>query len=360
MMNLHNEDYNDSYYHFGKDVEAYPDAWCYVVWSRRGPGKTYSALRYPYAKGFQTLYMKRTCEDVDFICDYSGELDFDPSPWFPLNRDFGTNIRPKSISKGVGAFYEADEDNKVFGKPVNYILALNKVKSIKGIDLTNCEWMILDEFIPQTGEIVRRMEGEMLLDLYMTINRDRQKRGRKPLKLVLFANAEQISTPITNTLEIVDIMADMNATGEAYHYERGIMLHHITQDEFPMSEAEKDGLYEAMKGTAWGNKAFEGVFANNDFSNVDKVSLKNARCMIELTYKMKKFYIYLKPDGMYYMCRSANKALFSFNLDRENDQKKFYIDYDIDLRNACIDGKMKFEKYSMYDLIVNYKQLFKV
>ena len=36
---------NEKYYYFPDDLERYPDAWCYIVWSRRGPGKTYSALR---------------------------------------------------------------------------------------------------------------------------------------------------------------------------------------------------------------------------------------------------------------------------------------------------------------------------
>ena len=39
-------DFDDGYYHFYKDVIDYPDADIYVVWSRRGPGKTYSFLRY--------------------------------------------------------------------------------------------------------------------------------------------------------------------------------------------------------------------------------------------------------------------------------------------------------------------------
>ena len=40
------ENFNDTYYHFKKDVLVYPSAGMYVVWSRRGPGKTYSFLRY--------------------------------------------------------------------------------------------------------------------------------------------------------------------------------------------------------------------------------------------------------------------------------------------------------------------------
>ena len=82
MMKIDEEDYNDSYYHIGKDFEDYPESVIFFVWSRRGPGKTYSALRYPYHR-FKTLYMKRTTEDVHTICEYDGSLDMDPSPWVP-------------------------------------------------------------------------------------------------------------------------------------------------------------------------------------------------------------------------------------------------------------------------------------
>ena len=50
---------NNKYYQIQDDVAAYPDATIYIVWSRRGVGKTYSALKYPYEQGFKTVYMKR-------------------------------------------------------------------------------------------------------------------------------------------------------------------------------------------------------------------------------------------------------------------------------------------------------------
>ena len=55
-----NEDTADGYYHFSKDVFNFPEAWCYVVWSRRGPGKTYSALWRQVFGNFPIIYMKRT------------------------------------------------------------------------------------------------------------------------------------------------------------------------------------------------------------------------------------------------------------------------------------------------------------
>lgn len=354
------EDYNDGYYHFSEDLQKYPEAWCYIVWSKRGPGKTYSSLWFAY-NNYPIIYMKRTTEDVNLICS-SNTLGFDASPYVPINRDKSTNIKAKEIEKGIGGFWNYNENGEPCGLPVSYVLSLNAIKRFKGFDFSNCEWLLLDEFIPQVGEIVKRGEGEMLLDVYMTIARDRQKRGRAPLKLVLFANAEEISTPITNALEVVDIMADLNASGDPYFYdaERGIMLHHITNEEYPLKEEEKTGIYAAMKNTAWGAKAFEGSFANNDFGNVKKNNLKGYRPLIHLHYKQRDYYIYINDKGFYYMSESQAQCEFNYDLNKENDQKLFFIEHAIDLRRECIEDRFKFQKYSMYDLLMNYKKFFKI
>lgn len=360
------EDYNDGYYHLSKDLKDYPDAWCHVVWSRRGPGKTYSALRYAYDNNIPIIYIKRTVEDVNTIC--SGAADktgFDPSPYVPLNRDYGYNIKPRLIKHGVGAFYDFNEEGEAVGRPVCYVFALSGIKKIKGIELSFCDWIIFDEFIPQTGEIVRRgdIEGEQLMSLYMTVSRDRLKRGEESIKLILFANAEEISTPVTNILEIVDDMADMNAKHINHYYieDREIHLHYISLDEIPLTVEEQKGIFKGMKGTNWHTKTFTGEFANNDFSNIVKLSLKGSKPLIHLHYKNKDYYIYINPDtGIYYMCSSKNKTVFDYDLNKENGQKAFFTKHCIDLRLACINDRMKFEKYSMYDLIMNYKKFFDV
>lgn len=353
--------FNDGYYHLIDDLEAYPDAWLYVVWSKRGPGKTYSCLWHSLSSNIPIIYLKRTIEDVNLITS-SNDYGFDPSPYYPINRDHGTNVKSKKIRDGVGGFWRFDEEGNADGLPVAYVMSLNGAKKIKGFDLSRCDWMVLDEFIPQQGEIVRHAEGAMLLDLYMTVNRDRQKRGLPALKLILFANAEEISTPITNELDIIDYMADINNSGQTHLYieDREILLHHITDDEVPITDAEKHGIFKGMQGTKWHDKAFGGSFANNDFSNVQRLSLKNMKPYIHLSTRMKDYYIYYSERGIYYMCSSRADCMFEFNLEKENDQKKFYTDYCIDLRNECIEGNMKFLKYSMYDLIMNYKKFYNV
>ena len=362
-MQLPAEDYRDGYYHIGQDVEAYPDAVIFIVWSRRGPGKTYSALRYPYHK-FKTLYLKRTNKDVKTICEYSGDLDFDPSPWAPLNRDFGINVKPRLLKDGFGAFYDADADGNPVGAVINYVASLNAIKQVKGMDLSQAEWIIFDEFIPQAGEIVKKAEGEMLLDLFETVNRDRRKRGRPGLKLILFANAEEISTHITNALEVVDTMAEMQATGQNILYDesRGILFHHITTEDLPLQEIELHDMYRVMQGTAWAEKSFGGQFSGNDFSSVRKMPLKHLRCLYHIKYRRKNdAYIYLNnKTGCFYMSARPGKFLQEYDLDRENQQKKFYYDHVLQLREACINDRFLFERYSYYDLIINYTKFYDI
>lgn len=366
-MNILKEDFNDGYYHFRKDLLEYPEAAIYIIWSFRGPGKTYSLLRYCTEDKIKFIYLKRTADDIDLICAASSgvAIDFDASPFVPLNRDFGWNILPVQFKKGIGAFYNADEEGKAKGEPIGRLFALSKVKSIKGMDISEADIIILDEFIPQASEVVRKKEGEALLDLVLTTARDRMARGRAQLKLVLLANSENIACPITHTLEVMDDMAEMNNSDEKYRYleNRGILLHHILPEEAPkVSEGQKrDGFYKAMAGTQWAEKAYNGLFTNNDFSNVQSMSLKKMIPYIHIHYKQKEYYIYSREsDGILYMTFAPHPCPLNYDLDKENDQKLFWVENCQELRVDCMEGRMKFQKYSMYDLIINYKNYFKI
>lgn len=362
MINGYEENYNDGYYHIGADIEKYPEAWCFICYSRRGPGKTYSALLKCYNEGIVPIYMKRTNQDVEMIC--TANENFDASPYAPISRDYGLNIVGKIINDGLGAFYNADDEGNASGTPICYVVSLNKTAKIKGIDFSQCEWMIFDEFIPLPGEVVKQKEGEMVLSFYMTAARDREKRGLPPLKLIMFANAEEISTPITEEFEIVDLLAELNyKKDQSYIYieERGILIHHITDIEIPLNEKEKGTIFKAFKDTAWGRRAFGGEFSGNDFSNVMSKSIRKMSPYARLLYRQKNIFIYLnKESGEYYVTDSPFKnSYYDYDLNRENDQKKYWLTIGIDLRNACIDDRVKFKNYSYYNLVVNFKKIFK-
>lgn len=358
MNDLYNEDYFDGYYHLGADLEKFPDAVIYVIMSQRGPGKTYSALRYGLRTGQQLIYMKRTKDDVDLIANEGMNM----SPYEPLNRDFGINIRPRHISKGIAGFYRdgADENDP----PVSYCLALNSLKNIKGMDLTSADLMILDEFVPTLGDIqVRRTEGQMLLDCYMTASRDREMRGRPPLKLVLMSNTEQLACPIMDELELVDPTSDLIMSGESYKYieDRKILIHFIRPQEYAVtSKAQDMGMAIAMRGTSWAARAFGGEFTGNDLTNVlVQKSLKGFVCEAEVWYKRKWFYVYKNPStSEWRACRVPHKAKKTMNLETDTGVKQFYA-LCTWINTALYRGKFTADCYSIYNVCANFNKVLK-
>ena len=346
------------YYNVYDDSGEYPGAIIIIAYSRRGVGKTYGALWGALQEHKAIVYIKRTIEDINLIC--SGSAEFDTSPYVPINRDHGTNIKPKKIANGIGAFYNMDEDGDTLGAPVAYAVALSAIKNVKGIDLSHCEYMIFDEFIPQISETrVLHTEGEALLDVYATVARDREKRGRDPLKLFLFANAENIYCPVIDELQILDDIAALAISGSSKRYieDRRILIHHV--NEIEITEEEKSGIYQVMKGTAWHRKSFGGEFSKNDFSNVSKTILRKFTPLMKILYRESAFYIYRK-DQDYYICKEAsNKVPITINLNRDNDIRRFYIKYCMDIQDACTEGHVKFSDYSLYDLIMNFDKRFK-
>ena len=177
------------YYNVNNDMETYPEAIFIFTFGGRGTGKTYGALKTVIDKNMKFAFIKRTIEDVKLLTagnklgkkKEEGDASFDASPFKPLNRDFGYNIRAFSVYPGLGAFYNCDENNNAEGEPLGYITALSAVGKIKGFDLSDVDVMIFDEFCPKSFEVVSKNEDSMILDMYKTLSRDREHRGRKPL-----------------------------------------------------------------------------------------------------------------------------------------------------------------------------------
>ena len=363
------------YYDVSKDITAYPEAWCYLIIGGRGRGKTYSTLFDCMENKRDFIFIKRTMDDVDLMCSGTGnirtrseDIGVNLSPFAAINRDTGSNIQAFAIRSGIAGFWHTvtGEDGKLqpVGAPIGMIFALNGVTKYKGMELASSkyeQWIIFDEFIPNIYDRVNRKEGIQLLDFYKTVSRDRVQRGLQEVKLICLANATDIANPVFDTLEVMDIVADMQRKGihEYLDPERLIYIHVLENDAEFMEKEQQTGLYKAMGRTEWGLMSYGNNFAYNDFSSVSNKALKGYRCLAGWSYRGTDVYIYYN-DGNYYITDSRGKPAKMYYLNKENDQKAFYLDMVIDIRIACIQGYVFFKRYSYYDLIINYKKLFKV
>ena len=354
-----------AYYDIRDDLEKHPECWAYLIVGGRNTGKTYGALKYYLDENLPNIFVKRTNEDVDTICagnqigKKGAEYEADFSPYKALNRDLHTSIKAFKIKNGIGGFYKTNDEGGAYGAPIAYLISLFSVSRIKGFDLSEADAIIFDEFIPQPWERINRKEGEQLMDLYKTVSRDRVLRGKGELKLICLANAVNVYNPTCEVLEVTDTISQMAASGRETFIdeEKGIFIRMLKTSEEMMKAEEQTGIYRAMKNTSWGRMAFGNEFGYNDFSRIKKVALKGYRPMYSYTHKERTVYIYMNDEG-FYVTSSAAQNLQNYDLNTETGQKAFYYDHVIDLQNAAIDGQVWFEKYTFYDLIMNYKKRF--
>lgn len=359
------------YYDIRDDIKKYPDAVFCFVWGGRSTGKTYSALRYVTEDKIKFAFIKRTLKDIENLVGGNSlkrkqaltDAKFDISPFAPLNRDFNWNVHPFMVKDGLGGFYQCNSNNEPGGSPLGYILSLSGASKIKGFDLSETDVMIFDEFVPLPGE--NRLgpnEDVSILNLYRTVMRDREHRGREPLKLFAFANADNIECPLTEAFGVVDILADMIAKNQEYYYnpDTRVLLHKLKTSEAFIAKEAQSPIYKATAGSRWANMALNNDFAFNDTSLINKQSMKNMICEARVHYNNTYHYVYYNPStGARYITYSSHnkQPIREFDLDKVLHRKQFIAFAEHKVMSHFFGAiEPSFEKYSLFALYSDAKK----
>lgn len=239
----------------------------------RGTGKTYGSLEYVIENNIKFIYLRRTQTEIDEI--------FTPmlSPFKSLNEDKGWAINPFKLTKSVSYFSKSHTDDKnnikPTGKPLGYLMALSVIANIRGFDASDVELIIYDEFIPETHKKRMRGEAEALLNAYETINRNRELKGKKAVKLLCLSNANELANPIYIYLNIVNKVWKMRETGQEIYADnsRGMCVITLDKSEISVKKAET-ALYKLAKGTPFFTMAIDNKFNQISSSTIKSMPLK--------------------------------------------------------------------------------------
>ena len=224
----------------------------------RGTGKTYGALKYVLDNGVKFLYMRRTQAQADLI----NRPEF--SPFKSIMRDTGAIILSAPITKYNSAFYRGKiEGDKTIpdGAPIGYTLALSTVSNLRGFDMSDCELLIYDEFIPEKHERPLKNEAQALFNAYETINRNRELTGAPAMKVLCLANANTIVNPIFEALKIIDKVYAMENSGQvvSINEARGYAI--VLLAGSPISERKRDtALYKLTRGSEFESMAIDNSY----------------------------------------------------------------------------------------------------
>ena len=309
----------------------------------RGTGKTFGALKWATDNDMKFIYMRRTQTQLDMI--KTPMLN----PFLSLERKLGSEYSfiMKPVAKGVtGVFHDDGKELICRG----YLMALSTISNIRGFDASDCDVLIYDEFIGEKHEKPIRNEGMAFLNAIETIGRNRELEGKKPLKVLCFANSNDLANPIFIELGLVKYAERIMKKGSEYALipERDICL--ILSDRSPISEQKaKTSLYRMAGDSAFTQMAISNDFSQDDTEQIRSFSLTGFVPLVAVG----EIVIYRhKSDLLYYVTEHMSGHPDTYG-SSETDIRRFADRYDY-LKISYLNKHMFFESYILKVLFQKY------
>lgn len=288
----------------------------------RGIGKTYSALKHTtfdendelkeYDQYGKFIYMRRMDKEIQLS---ASEIS---NPFKRINRDMGVDIYSEySRREGYSVFYRDIEGEP---KVVGYGVALSTFAGLRGVDFSDCTTIIFDEFISE--EHVRKIknEGKVFLNMYETVNRNRELQGEEPVKVYLLANSISLASALLLEIGAVSTIADMivKERNKATLKEKQLYIELVDGGE--VAEAKKEtALYKLTSGSDFSKQAIYNQFTNDNLNLAKKVVINEYKSEFKFC------------DYIFYKHKSREE----FYIAKRNDTCKIvYTSTDVDMLRA--------------------------
>lgn len=318
------------------------------IYGGRGTGKTYGALKEMIEGKHHFIYMRRLAAQTDIVKKESMQ------PYKTLNDDMGWSIQPFPINKYISAFYESDvnEDGKIIpvGDQHGLLTSLSTFSNLRGVDGSDIDTIILDEFIPELNERPIKGEADALFNAYETINRNRELKGEDPVKLLCLANSNRIDNPLFMELKLVRKAEKIRQEGKEYLYDPKRKMLLIDLYKSQISEAKSDtALYQLTKGTEFYEMAIRNSFINEERGRIETRPIKEYRPVVSIG----EITIYKhKSRREYYVTTFRSGSPDSYTTgekDRERFRKKYLFLWQCYMRREVV-----FEEYMSEILFDKY------
>lgn len=226
----------------------------FIIGSRR-TGKTYGVSKYLLDNKRFFMYVRRT----------TGELELSMS-----ERQFsfknmvheGYNLHPEKNGKYT---YEIKDEENTLG----IATSLTLVSKMRGYDASEVTDIMFDEFIPEKHVNKINHEGDAVLNMYETINSNRELEGQEPVRLWMLSNSNNLNSDILTAFGIRPKIEQMMKREQEYSEYRNMTL--VLAMNSPISERKRNtALYQAINDNQFKAMALENSFSYNDFSNIGK------------------------------------------------------------------------------------------
>lgn len=302
----------------------------------RGIGKSYGVIDYFIKNNLKFIYLRRT--------QVEAKLQADPvtSQLMPNFKDREISPVFRTMAEGkIHVCYSPD------GKEICLITALTAIASLRGISLDDYDYIVYDEFITEPHVRQIKAEGMALANAYETINRNRELKGRPPVKMICLANSLNIANDIFMYYDLIEPAENMLLNDEEIFIRNDILL--IISQHSPISEAKRGTALYMNVSEEFAKMAISNKFILNDFAYVKKRKLSEYIPKV----RVGSLYIYRhKTRSEWYVCSSKSEVKEQYS-DGYADLARFQRKY-FRLWARYLDGGVRFDSYKSVALFEKY------
>lgn len=336
-----------------RKIFDYNAPFTFVIGARR-TGKTYGAFYNAMMDKDKIPFgiMRRTNSEMEIMT--SNEYN----PFRELNNDYGWNYgiysNPATRKRTCNVYNQRENEGAIepYGEAVAPVFALSTFASVRGFGGSNIDRIIYDEFIPENHVRKIRDEGAALMNLYETINGNRELKNRKPLQLICLANSNKIDNDILISFGIVNTLINNRKKGQEIYYNRNSGILVVDVQNSPISKKKSEtALYKATRNAKNG---FREMALENEFPEFSKSVYKsmplNSLIPIVTVGEITIYKIKNKSELYCTTHRSGDPEIFgTSNLELERFGTKYIF-----IRRMHIENKVIFEDINSEILLDKY------
>lgn len=326
-----------------------------VIIGKRQIGKTYNVLKLMLDENKTFILLRGVKTEMDML-KRNVNSPFEKLKGYEKQIEFVSETEyTATITKTTT---ETNDDGEIVEnkQTIGMLSALSCIGRIRGFNGDPYTDVVYDEFIPESHLLKVRHGDDAFNNMYTTVAGNRELEGKKPLRVWLLANSNNLDNDILKALNITDIVERMSLRGEESRIikDRGIMI--LLPDSRVIIEKRKQtALYRAIGGDSkFARMAYGNEFAYNDYSDVYNCPLQEYKPLIVITGA---FTIYLhKSDKTLYVCQLLDKNARHTYTQSDYDKMRFIKDFP-EIKAAYLHGRFTFSNMVCKNDFLNYIDL---
>lgn len=236
---------------------------------------------------------------------------------------------------------------------IGYLMALSTFHNARGISYEDVNCIVWDEFIPEEGTIVKKNQGAIFLNMYESVNRNREFVGLPPCQIIFLSNTNDIYSDVLEDLGVSKLIEDMMYRNIEVYRDDDMRIEFLQSAEFTKNKANTF-LYRINKNEKFKNMALNNKFTNNMTLIKPKVNLKGSKGLFNIS---NKYVLVQLADGSLYFKIGTWKNIMNYDMDNDQEAILYRLLFNDKLRLQYIAGNMFFDSIYTQRTILEWSRI---